>query len=274
MTKKLLTLTLALSGTAMAAALVLPAIAQESLLPEGFGNPADTPAPKPSPTPSPSSTATPKSPTPSSASPSSPSVGAQPPAVTPTLTDATSEVGDETGDEEEVASGRSLEDVAADAGDRPNGPLPRMLQAALREWREARNRGAASDTQAALLIQRVDRVLDAIVAREGAKAEDGLGVLAIVATASPFVGLFGTVWGIMHAFQAIAVQKNTNLSVVAPSIAEALFATAIGLVAAIPAYIAYNKFSTDAAKFGGRLESFADDLAAAVARRLSDRAQG
>ncbi|MGV7119703.1 hypothetical protein [Sphingopyxis sp. 550A] len=103
MTKKLLTLTLALSGTAMAAALVLPAIAQESLLPEGFGNPADTPAPKPSPTPSPGSTATPKSPTPSS--PSSPSVGALPPAVTPTLTDAASEDGDESGDEEEVASG-------------------------------------------------------------------------------------------------------------------------------------------------------------------------
>jgi biopolymer transport protein TolQ len=171
--------------------------------------------------------------------------------------------------EEEVASGRSLEDVAAEAGERPNGPLPRMLQAALREWREARNRGAATDTQAALLIQRVDRVLDAIVAREGAKAEDGLGVLAIVATASPFVGLFGTVWGIMHAFQAIAVQKNTNLSVVAPSIAEALFATAIGLVAAIPAYIAYNKFSTDAGKFSGRLESFADDLSTAIARRAA-----
>jgi len=105
MTKKLLTLTLALSGTAMAAALVLPAIAQESLLPEGFGNPADTPAPKPSPTPSPSPTATPKSPAPSSASPSSPSVGALPPAVTPTLTGATSEDGDASGDEEEVASG-------------------------------------------------------------------------------------------------------------------------------------------------------------------------
>ncbi|MCW0200183.1 hypothetical protein [Sphingopyxis sp.] len=103
MTKKLLTLTLALSGTAMAAALVLPAIAQESLLPEGFGNPADTPAPKPSPTPSPGSTATPKSPAP--ASPSSPSVGALPPTVSPTLADATSEDGDETGDEEEVASG-------------------------------------------------------------------------------------------------------------------------------------------------------------------------
>ena len=170
--------------------------------------------------------------------------------------------------EEDVASGRSLEDIAADAGERPNGPLPRMLQAALREWREARNRGAASDTQAALLIQRVDRVLDAIVAREGARAEDGLGVLAIVATASPFVGLFGTVWGIMHAFQAIAVQKNTNLSVVAPSIAEALFATAIGLFAAIPAVVAYNRFSYGINRLEARLQRFADGFHGTLSREL------
>jgi biopolymer transport protein TolQ len=99
--------------------------------------------------------------------------------------------------------------------------------------------------------------------------EEGLGALAIVATASPFVGLFGTVWGIMTAFQAIALQRNTNLAVVAPAIAQALFATAIGLAAAIPAYIAYNKFSTDAARYGGRLEAFADDLSAAVTRRVA-----
>jgi biopolymer transport protein TolQ len=85
------------------------------------------------------------------------------------------------------------------------------------------------------------------------------------------VGLFGTVWGIMRAFQAIAVQKNTSLAIVAPSIAEALFATAVGLVAAIPAYIAYNAFSTTAAGYGGRLESFADDLSSAIQRRLSER---
>jgi biopolymer transport protein TolQ len=169
--------------------------------------------------------------------------------------------------EDQVASGRSLEDIAQAAGENPRQPLPRMLQAALREWREARRVGL-SDIQIALLTQRIDRSLDSTVARESQRVEDGLGSLAIVATASPFVGLFGTVWGIMTAFQAIAIQKNTNLSVVAPSIAQALFATAIGLGAAIPAYIAYNKFSTDAGKFTARLESFADDLAAAVARRL------
>ncbi|HXA39208.1 MAG TPA: protein TolQ [Phenylobacterium sp.] len=175
------------------------------------------------------------------------------------------------GFEDAVASGKSLEDVAAQAGDRPNHALPRMLQAALREWRDARNKGLGTDTQAAFLIQRIDRVLDAAIARENARLEDGLGSLAIVATASPFIGLFGTVWGIMNAFQSIAIQKNTSLAIVAPSIAQALFATAIGLIAAIPAYIAYNKFSTDAAKYAGRLEGFADDLSTAIQRRLAER---
>lgn len=174
--------------------------------------------------------------------------------------------------EDQVSGGRSLEDVATEAGERPRQPLPRMLQAALKEWRDARKGGGAlGETQSAFLIQRIDRVLDSMIARENARVEEGLGSLAIVATASPFVGLFGTVWGIMHAFQNIAIQKNTSLAVVAPAIAEALFATAIGLVAAIPAYIAYNKFSTDAGKFGGRLEGFADDLSTAIQRRLAER---
>jgi biopolymer transport protein TolQ len=172
--------------------------------------------------------------------------------------------------EDAVASGRSLEDVATDAGERPRHALPRMLQGALKEWREARQK-SVSDGQTAFLIQRIDRVLDTVIARESQRVEEGLGVLAIVATASPFIGLFGTVWGIMHAFQAIAIQKNTNLAVVAPSIAEALFATAIGLVAAIPAYIAFNAFSTKAGKYTARLEGFADDLSTAIQRRLAER---
>jgi biopolymer transport protein TolQ len=169
--------------------------------------------------------------------------------------------------EAQVGSGRSLEEVAAAAGEQPRHALPRMLHVALREWREGRV--AAGDVQAQLTIQRIDRGLDGVIARESQRVEDGLGSLAIVATASPFIGLFGTVWGIMNAFQAIAVQRSTNLTVVAPAIAEALFATAIGLIAAIPAYIAYNKFSTDAARFANRLEGFADDLTTAIARRLA-----
>ena len=173
--------------------------------------------------------------------------------------------------EDTVASGRSLEEVAAEAGDQPTHVLPRMLQGALKEWRDAR-RGPASEGQLAFLIQRIDRTLDTLIARETARVETGLGGLAIVATASPFVGLFGTVWGIMRSFQAIAIQKNTSLAIVAPSIAEALLATAIGLAAAIPAYIAYNAFSTAVGRYASRLEGFADDLATAIQRRLAERA--
>jgi biopolymer transport protein TolQ len=177
--------------------------------------------------------------------------------------------------EAEVGSGRSLEEVAGEAGDAPRHALPRMLQAALREWKEARAKGLLTppqgDSQVAFLIERINRVLDSAVARESQRVEDGLGTLAIVATASPFIGLFGTVWGIMTAFQAIAIEKNTNLSVVAPAIAQALFATAVGLAAAIPAYIAYNKFSTDAGRYAARLEAFADDLVTAIQRRVAER---
>jgi biopolymer transport protein TolQ len=164
-----------------------------------------------------------------------------------------------------------LEEVAEAAGPEPRQALARLLQSALRTWYEARASDGISEAKAGFILQRVDRGLDGIIARESEQAEEGLSGLAIVATASPFIGLFGTVWGIMQAFQAIAVQKNTNLSVVAPSIAEALFATAIGLAAAIPAYVAYNKLSGDAGRFTSRLEAFADDLAGAIARRLSDR---
>jgi biopolymer transport protein TolQ len=170
--------------------------------------------------------------------------------------------------EGEIQSGRSLEDMAQQAGPNPSNPLARMLVVALSDWRETRAKGSLSDSQGNLLISRIDRALDSMIAREGQRVEEGLGVLSVVATSSPFIGLFGTVWGIMNAFDAIASAGNTNLTTVAPAIAEALFATAIGLAAAIPAYIAYNKFSIDAGKYTGRLESFADDLQAAVARRL------
>lgn len=178
--------------------------------------------------------------------------------------------------EDTLSSGRALEEVAESAGDNPRQALPRMLQAAVREWRDARAKGVLSgpgmEAQASFLMQRIDRVLGVAINRESQKVEEGLGSLAIVATASPFIGLFGTVWGIMNAFHAIGLERNTNLATVAPHIAEALFATAVGLIAAIPAYVAYNKFSTDAGKFSARLEGFADDLLTVIQRRLSERA--
>ena len=169
--------------------------------------------------------------------------------------------------EDAANSGRSLEDLASQAGDQPKQALPAMLVAALKDWR-----GRGTGGEAALLLARIDRVLDAVIARETRRIEEGLGLLAVVATSSPFVGLFGTVWGIMNAFHAIAQQHNTNLATVAPAISEALFCTALGLAAAIPAYIGYNKFSIDASKYTGRLESFADDLSSSIARRLADKA--
>ena len=170
--------------------------------------------------------------------------------------------------ENAVGSGRSLEEIAAQAGPDPAHPLPRMLVIALTDWREARARGPLTEGQGNMLMARIDRALDSLIAREGQRVEAGLGVLSVVATASPFIGLFGTVWGIMNACGQIASAGNTNLTTVAGPIAEALLATAVGLAAAIPAYMAYNKFSIDAGKYTGRLESFADDLQAAVARRL------
>ena len=157
-----------------------------------------------------------------------------------------------------------------DRGERPRDALARVYAAASREWREARRTGTAGEN-AQLMLDRVDRLMQAQVARELGRASRNMGVLATVGASAPFIGLFGTVWGIMNAFTNIAAQQQTNLAVVAPGIAEALFATALGLVAAIPAVIFYNKFTGDLDRFGDRLDTFSDEVAARLSRRLSER---
>jgi len=147
-------------------------------------------------------------------------------------------------------------------------PFGRAIVPALREWRDAK-RGTLSDAQAQMAVERADRLMAAAADKEISKLEQGLGVLATIGAASPFVGLFGTVWGIMNSFRSIAQLKDTNLAVVAPGIAEALFATALGLVAAIPAVIFYNKFSGDAQKIGARLDNVTDEALARLSRRLT-----
>ncbi|MET0545943.1 MAG: protein TolQ [Caulobacterales bacterium] len=147
-------------------------------------------------------------------------------------------------------------------------PFGRTIVPALREWRDAR-RAALPDMQAEQAIARADRLMAAAADREVAKLEQGLGVLATIGGAAPFVGLFGTVWGIMNAFRSIAQLKDTNLAVVAPGIAEALFATALGLMAAIPAVIFYNKFNGDAQKLAARLDGVMDEALARLSRRLT-----
>ena len=127
------------------------------------------------------------------------------------------------------------------------------------------------DSLKASFQQRIERSMDLAIMREMANLEKGLNFLATASSASPFIGLFGTVWGIMNAFTAIANEGNTNLTVVAPGIAEALFATALGLVAAIPATIAYNKFSNDLNRYAGRLESFAGEYGTILSRQLDTK---
>ena len=140
----------------------------------------------------------------------------------------------------------------------------------MKEWKRSHEQNASSFVG---MQQRLDKVLDVAIARESETLEKRLGFLATVGSAGPFIGLFGTVWGIMNAFTAIAASSSTNLAVVAAPIAEALFATAIGLVAAIPAVIAYNKLSSDADKMIGRLEGFADEFSTILSRQLEARSK-
>jgi biopolymer transport protein TolQ len=147
-----------------------------------------------------------------------------------------------------------------------------VFAAAMREWRRSAAKGLLGTAMVrASLQQRIERVMNVTVGREMDRVERFMSFLATVGSTAPFVGLFGTVWGIMNSFQSIAASKNTSLAVVAPGIAEALFATALGLVAAIPAVIAYNKFSTDFGRYAGRLEAFSTEFSAILSRQLDER---
>jgi biopolymer transport protein TolQ len=171
--------------------------------------------------------------------------------------------------EEAFWSGQSLEELYRNLSQRATSGMATLFIAAMREWKrayEGSGRGFAS------LQSRIDKVLDVSIQREVEKLETKLFILATVGAAGPFIGLFGTVWGIMTSFRSIAASKNTSLAVVAPGIAEALFATAIGLIAAIPAVIAYNKFSKDLARVQNRLEGFADEFSAILSRQIDERA--
>ncbi len=171
--------------------------------------------------------------------------------------------------EETFWSGRSLEELYTTLSERPTSGMASLFVAAMREWKRSFQTAHASFVG---LQARIEKVLDVSIAREVEKLESNLLVLATVASAGPFVGLFGTVWGIMTSFRSIAASKNTSLAVVAPGIAEALFATAIGLFAAIPALIAYNKMQGDVAKTQARLESFADEFSAILSRQIDQHA--
>ncbi len=172
------------------------------------------------------------------------------------------------GFEQAFWSGQSLDELYRSLASRPTHSLAALFVAAMREWKrsvESQPRSFAG------LQRRIEKVMDVTIQREVARLESHLLVLATVGSAGPFIGLFGTVWGIMTSFRAIAGQQTTSLAVVAPGIAEALFATAIGLVAAIPATIFYNKFISDVNRQAQRLEGFADEFAAILSRQIDER---
>jgi biopolymer transport protein TolQ len=165
-------------------------------------------------------------------------------------------------------SGQSLEELYRTLSDRKTTGMGSIFVAAMREWKKSFEKGAKSPHG---LQMRIDKAMDLALTREMERLEGNLGFLATIGSAAPFIGLFGTVIGIMTSFQAIAGSKSTSLAVVAPGIAEALLATAIGLLAAIPAVIAYNKLSSDAGKLAGRMEGFADEFSAILSRQIDEQ---
>jgi biopolymer transport protein TolQ len=170
-------------------------------------------------------------------------------------------------------SGVTLDELYSRTGAQPKDPMTAVFVAAMREWNRADVPGEGDATARVSLSERIERVMQITLAREVDRAESYMTFLATTGSTAPFIGLFGTVWGIMNSFQSIAVSKNTSLAVVAPGIAEALFATALGLLAAIPAVVAYNKLSRDLDRYAGRLDSFAGEFSAILSRQLDERAK-
>ena len=173
--------------------------------------------------------------------------------------------------EDEFWSGGSLEELYEREGADPSNPIAAVFGAAMSEWRRSAKISGVEIGRTAVR-ERIDRAMNVTIMREMERLERYMIFLASVGATAPFVGLFGTVWGIMHSFSAIAAMHNTDLAVVAPGIAEALFATAIGLVAAIPAVLAYNKLSNDLARYASRLEGFGAEFSAILSRQTEEKA--
>lgn len=172
--------------------------------------------------------------------------------------------------EDRFWSGGSLEDLYDSDGAKPLHPMAAVFGAAMGEWRRSA-RITGIDLARGGVRDRVDRAINITVTREMDRLSRRVVALATIGPVAPFVGLFGTVWGIMHAFGSIAAMHNTNLAVVAPGISEALFATAIGLVTAIPAYVAYNVTSSALDHFAERMDAFGTEFAAILSRQSEER---
>jgi len=169
-------------------------------------------------------------------------------------------------------SGQSLDELYQQFAARNDHPLAAMFIAGLREWRRAFEApGGLRESALPGIKERIDKAMSVTILRETDGIERQLGMLATIGSVSPFVGLFGTVWGIMNSFSAIAARHDTTLAVVAPGIAEALFATAMGLLAAIPAVIFYNRFVAEIGRYVNSLDAFADEYSAILSRQLDEK---
>lgn len=165
-------------------------------------------------------------------------------------------------------SGESLEQLYLRVKDKPLNPITAIFVAGMKELKGSMALSAGKDNFTLNSYERIERIMKSSLDKEVGKLETRITFLASVGSTAPFIGLFGTVWGIMNSFHAIGLSGNTSLAVVAPGIAEALFATALGLVAAIPAVLTYNKFSRDIDKIAFKLENFADEFSAIISRQL------
>ncbi len=168
-------------------------------------------------------------------------------------------------------SGLSLDELYQQFSHRTDHPMAAVFVAALREWKRAFEGGNPRESQLDSVKDRIDKAMNVTILRETEGIEGQIGFLATVGATAPFVGLFGTVWGIMNSFTAIAARHDTTLAVVAPGIAEALFATAMGLLAAIPAVIFYNRFVNEIGRYTTRLDAFADEFSAILSRQLDEK---
>lgn len=171
-------------------------------------------------------------------------------------------------------SGESLDRLYEKTSQRASDPMTKTFNAGMKEWRLANEKGLSNKSQSHFsLQQRIEKAMSVTINREMEELEKNMTFLATVGSTAPFVGLFGTVWGIMNSFTAIAGSNTTNLAVVAPGIAEALFATALGLVAAIPAVVAYNKFSSEMGRYHDRLEDFSSEFTSLLSRFMDEKGQ-
>ncbi|NCT41616.1 MAG: protein TolQ [Alphaproteobacteria bacterium] len=177
--------------------------------------------------------------------------------------------------EDSFWSGEPLDKIYQRVKNSKPDPMLTTFSAGMEEWQQGISGGVpVKESMQASLRQRVERAMNVAIGREISALEKGMTFLASVGSTAPFIGLFGTVWGIMNSFTSIAASNNTSLAVVAPGIAEALFATALGLVAAIPAVVAYNVFSSGINRYADRLEAFSDEFAAILSRHLDSQESG